>query len=80
MQEIKEQRKTPEKELNKMEASKQLNTESKTIVIRMLKELGDNFNKEIESIKKMTCKHQKVEIKNTISKMKNALEGINDRT
>ena len=45
---MKEQEKSPEKELNKKKASKQTDTEFKTMVTRMLKELSENFN----SIKK----------------------------
>ena len=45
---MKEQGKSPEKELSDMEASKLPGTEFKTMVIRMLKELTENFN----SIKK----------------------------
>ena len=44
MAQMKEQNKTPEKELNKMEISKLLDAEFKTLVIRMLKELGRHFN------------------------------------
>ena len=40
MTQIKEQSKTPEKELNKMETSKLLDAEFKTLVIRILKELN----------------------------------------
>ena len=39
MSPIKEQNKTPEKELNKMETSNLLEAEFKTLVIRMLNEL-----------------------------------------
>ena len=39
MAQMKEQIKTPEKELNKMEISNVLDAEFKTLVIRMLKEL-----------------------------------------
>ena len=39
MPQIKEQEKSPEKELNEMEESKLPDTEFKTMVIRMLKEL-----------------------------------------
>ena len=41
---MKEQNKTPEKELNKMQTSNLLGAEFKTLVIRMLKELSENFN------------------------------------
>ena len=39
MTQMKEQNKTPEKELNKMETSSLLDAESKTLVIRVLSEL-----------------------------------------
>ena len=45
MAQMKEQVKTPEKELNKMEISKLLYAEFKTLVIRMLSELSENFNR-----------------------------------
>ena len=45
---MKEQNKTPEKELNKMETSNLSDTEFKTLVIKMLKDLTGYFN----SIKK----------------------------
>ena len=41
---MKEQRKTPEKELKKMVISNLSDAEFKTLVIRMLKELGGYFN------------------------------------
>ena len=47
-----EQNQTPEKELNKMETRKLLDAEFKTLVIRMLSELSENFN----SIKKRAWK------------------------
>ena len=48
MAQMKEQIKTPEKELNKMEISNLSDTGSKTLVIRKLKELNEDLN----SIKK----------------------------
>ena len=47
-----------------------------TLVVRILKELNENFNgikKNIETIKNQS------EIKKTISEMKNTLEGVNSR-
>lgn len=49
---MKEQDQIPEKELNEMEARNLPDTEFKTLVIRMLKKLSENFNKDIVSIKK----------------------------
>ena len=47
---MKEQNKTPEKELNKMEISNLSDAEFKTLVIRMRKELSEDLN----SIKKIS--------------------------
>ena len=44
MAQLKEQNKTPEKELNKMVVSKLSDAESKTLIFRMLKELTGYFN------------------------------------
>ena len=41
---MKEQIKTPEKELNKMEISNQSDTAFKTLFIRMLKELSEDLS------------------------------------
>ena len=49
---MKKQIKTPEKELNEMEISNLSDTEFKTLVIRMLKELSEDLN----SIKKIQSK------------------------
>ena len=69
---------SPVKELNKMEVSKLSDTEFKIMVIRMLKELTDNYKelsgnyiimkKEIETINK-----NQEEMNNTISEIKNIL-------
>ena len=47
---MREQIKTPEKDLNKMEISNLSDAEFKTLVVRMLKELSEDLN----SIKKKT--------------------------
>ena len=63
---MKEQIKTPEKKLNKMEISNLSDTEFKTLVMRMLKELSED----ISSIKKIQS-----EKKDTLSEIKNDLQG-----
>ena len=70
MAQMKQQIKTPEKELNKMEVSHLLDAEFKTLVIRMLRELSEDLNsiKEIQS-----------EMNNTLIKIKNNLQGNNSR-
>ena len=62
MAQMKEENKTPEKELNKMEISNLSDAEFKTLVTRMLKELSEN----LKSIKKIQSemKDTPIEIKN----------------
>ena len=77
MSQIKEQDKTPEKELNEIEANKLPDTKFKPMVIRMFKELSKNFNsiqKGMENLKK-----NESDMKDTISEMKNTVEGINSK-
>ena len=62
MAQMKEQIKTPEKELNKMEISNLSDAEVKTLAIRMLKELSEDLS----SIKKIQS-----ETKDTLIEMKN---------
>ena len=64
MVQMKEQNKTPEKELNKMEMSNLSDAEFKTLVIRMLKELSEDLS----SIKSQS------EIKDILIEMKNLQE------
>ena len=66
MAQMKEQNKTPEKELNKMEISNLSDAELKTLVIRMLKELSGYFN----SIKMIQS-----EMKDRLIEIKNNLQG-----
>ena len=44
MAQMKEQIKTPEKKLNKLEINNISDAEFKTVIIRMLKELSENFS------------------------------------
>ena len=68
MAQMKEQNKTPGKDLNEMEIANLLDAEFKTLVIRMLKELIGYFN----SIKKTQA-----EMKVTLSEVKKNLQGTN---
>ena len=67
---MKEQNKTTEKELNKMNRSNLPDAEFKTLVIRMLKELSEDLS----SIKKIQS-----ETKDTLIEIKNNLQGNNGR-
>ena len=69
-EQMKEQLKTPEKELNKREISNLSDSEFKTLVIRMFKELNEDLN----SIKKIQS-----EMKGTLIEINNSLQGNNSR-
>ena len=70
MAQIKEQIKTPEKELHGMETSNLSDAEFKIQVIRMLKEISEDLN----SIKNIHS-----EMKDTLIEIKNNLQGNNNR-
>ena len=70
MAQMKEQIKTLEKELNKIEVSNLSDAEFKTLVIRMLKELSEDLN----SIKKIQS-----ETRDALIEIKNNLQGNNSR-
>ena len=70
MDQMKEQIKTPEKELNKMEISNLSDAEFKTLVIMMHKEL----NEDLSSIKKTQS-----EMKDMLTEINNNLQGNNSR-
>ena len=75
---MKEQIKTPEKELNKMEISNLSYAEFKTLAIRMLKELSEDLN----SVKKIQSEWILIEIKKILqgnnSRVDEAKNQIND--
>ena len=73
MSQMKEQNKTPEKELNKMETLHLLDAESKTLVVR--NELSKNLNRIKKDIEAVTNNWS--EIKDTLTEMKNDFQGIN---
>ena len=60
-----------------MEASKLPDSEFKTMVITMLKELNKNFNSIKNDIE--TIKNNQSEMNDTLTDMKNNLQGINIR-
>ena len=65
---MKEQKRMPGKELHKIELSNLSDAEFKTLVIRVLKELGEDFN----SIKKIWS-----EMKDSLLEIKSSLQGNN---
>ena len=70
MAKMKKQTKAPEKELNEMEISNLSDVEFKTLVIRMLKELSEDLR---------STKMIQSEMKDTLIKIKNNLQGNNSR-
>ena len=70
MAQMKEQNKTPEKELNEMEITNLSDAEFKTLIIRMLKELSEDLN---------SIKNFQLEMMDTLIKIKNNLQGSNSR-
>ena len=70
MAQTKEEIKTPEKELNKREISNLSDAEFRTLVIRMLKELSEDF-----------CSINKIqsEMKDILIEIKNNFQGNNSR-
>ena len=70
MAQMKEEIKTPEKELNKMEISNLSNVEFETLVIRVLKELSEDLN---------SIKNIQSETKDTLIEINNNLQGNNSR-
>ena len=82
---MKEQNKTPGKELNKMKTNNLPGAGFKTLVISMLSELrgrvgelSENFTKEIGNIKtKIDIKKNQSELKTTLTETKTTLQRIN---
>ena len=70
MAQMKEHIKTPEKELNKMEISNLSHAEFKTLVIRTLKEIGEDLG---------SIKMTQSERKDSLIEKKNNLQGNNRR-
>ena len=75
---------SPLKELNEMETGKMSNIEFKRMVIKILKELTDNYKEMSENYNSMkkeieTINKNQQEVKNTTSKIKNILQGITSK-
>ena len=82
---MKEQDKTPEEQLCEVEIGNLPKKEFRVMIVKMTQDLGKRtdaqtekiqeiFNKELEDLK-----NKQTEMNNTITEMKNALEGINSR-
>ena len=89
---MKEQDKTPEKQLNEVQIGNLLEKEFRIMIVKMIQDLGkrteakiekmqEMFNRDIRRIKEQTPIRfkEQTEMNNTITVMKNTLEGINSR-
>ena len=79
---MKEQDKTPEKQLNEVEIDNPPQKEFRIMIAKMLQDLGKRMEAKIEKMQEMFNKHleelknKQTEMNNTVTEMKNTLEGI----
>ena len=82
---MKEQEKTPEKQLNEVEVSNLPEKEFRIVIVKMIQDLGIRMEAKIEKMQEMfnkdleELKNKQTEVNNKITEMKNTLEGINSR-
>ena len=90
---MKEQDKTPEKQINEVEIGNLPEKEFRIMIVKMIQDLRKwmeakiekmqkMFNKDVEELKNKhleEIKNKQTEMNNTITAMKNTLEGINSR-
>ena len=82
---MKEQDKTPEKQLNEMETGNLPEKEFRIMIVKMIQDLGKRMDTKIEKMQEMfnkdlgELKCKQTEMNTTITEMKNTLEGISSR-
>ena len=82
---MKEQDKTPEKQLNEVEIGNLPEKDFRIMIGKMIQDLGKRTDAKIEKMQEMfnkdleELKNKQTEMNNTITEMKNTLEGINRR-
>ena len=85
MYQMKEQDKTPEKQLNEVERGHLPGKEFRIMVVKMIQDLEKRMEAKIEKMQEMfnkdleELKNKQTEKNNTITEMKTTLEGINSR-
>ena len=85
MYQMKEQDKTPEKQLKEVEIGNLPEKEFRIMIVKMMQYLGKRVEAQIEKIQQMfnkdleELKNKQTEMNNTITEMKTTLEGINSR-
>ncbi len=79
---MKEQDKTPEKQLNEVEISNLPEKEFRIMIVKMIQDLGKRTEAKIKKTQEMLnkdleeLKNKQTEMNNTITEMKNTLEGF----
>ena len=85
MYQMKEQDKTPEKQLNEVEIGNFPEKEFRIMTVKMIQDLGKTMEAKIRKMQKMfnkdleELKNKQTEMNNTIAEMNTTLEGINSR-
>ena len=85
MYQMKEQDKTPEKQLNEVEIGNLPEKEFRIMIVKMIQDLGKTMEAKIQKMQEMfnkdleELKNKQTEMNNTITEMKTTLEGINSR-
>ena len=85
MYQMKEQDKTPEKQLNEVEIGNIREKEFRPMIVKMIQDLGKKMQAKIEKMQEMfnkdleELKNKQAEMNNAITEMKNTLKGINSR-
>ena len=85
MYQMKEQDKTPEKQLYEVEIGNLPEKEFRIMIVKMTQDLGKRMEAKIEKMQEMfkkdlgELKNKQTEMNNTIAEMKNTLEGVNSR-
>ena len=86
MYQMKEQDKTPEKQLNEVETGNLPEKKFRIMIVKMIQDLGRRMEAKIEKMQEMInknlekLKNKETEMNNTKTEIKNTLEGINSRT
>ena len=82
---MKEQDKTPEKQLNEVEIGNLTEKEFRKMIVKIIQYLGKRMEAKIEKMQEICnkdleeLKNKQTEMNNTITEMKTTLEGINSR-
>ena len=85
MYQMKEQDKTPEKQLNKVEIGNLPENEFRIMIVKRIQDLGKRMEAKTEKMQEMfnkdleELKNKQTEMNKTITEMKNTPEGINSR-